>query len=68
MSQEQMNFMKVSDMKNFSTCKDVMKQINTKQKLLGEEHVSTIPSTYATTNRPTIIDAHRSMKLQTEAG
>ncbi|KAF2543790.1 hypothetical protein F2Q70_00035648 [Brassica cretica] len=30
MSQEQMNLMRVSHMRNFSTCKDVMKQINTK--------------------------------------
>ena len=36
MSQEKINFIKVSHMRNFTTYKDVMKQINIKQKLLGE--------------------------------
>ncbi|KAG5411106.1 hypothetical protein IGI04_007425 [Brassica rapa subsp. trilocularis] len=36
MNQEQMNFMRVSHIRNFLTCKNVVKQINNKQKLLGE--------------------------------
>ncbi|KAF3530084.1 hypothetical protein DY000_02040908 [Brassica cretica] len=37
-NREEMNYMKVSLMRNFSTCKDKMKQLNINQKLLGEEH------------------------------
>ncbi|KAF3589857.1 hypothetical protein F2Q69_00029993 [Brassica cretica] len=44
MSQEHMNNMKVSHMRNFSLCKDVMKQINIDQILLGEEHDTRIRS------------------------
>ncbi|KAF3541990.1 hypothetical protein F2Q69_00022474 [Brassica cretica] len=49
-AQEQMNYMKVSHMRNFSTCKDSMKQINIDQKLLGEKHDTHIRST----ERPSI--------------
>ncbi|KAF2563023.1 hypothetical protein F2Q70_00016956 [Brassica cretica] len=52
MSHEQMNFMRVSHMRNFSTFKDVMKQNNTEQKLLGKKHVSAILSREPTVRRP----------------
>ncbi|KAF3568254.1 hypothetical protein DY000_02014933 [Brassica cretica] len=64
MSPEQMNFMKVSLMRNFSTCKDVMKQINRKQQLLGKGHVSAILSTEPTTRRLMKIFHHRSTSVQ----
>ncbi|KAF3546284.1 hypothetical protein DY000_02008269 [Brassica cretica] len=45
MSQEKMKYMNVSHMRNFSTCKYEMKQLNIDQKLLGEEHDTCIRST-----------------------
>uniref|UniRef100_M4FHP4 Uncharacterized protein n=2 Tax=Brassica campestris TaxID=3711 RepID=M4FHP4_BRACM len=36
MNQEQINFMRVSHIRNFLTCKNIVKQINNEQKLLGE--------------------------------
>ncbi|KAF2535317.1 hypothetical protein F2Q70_00004689 [Brassica cretica] len=61
-----MNFMKVSHMRNFSTCKDVMKQINIKQKLLGKEHVSAILSTELSAHRLTKGIHHRSTSVQNQ--
>ena len=68
MSPEQMNFMKVYLMRNFSTYKDVMKQINSKQQPMGKEHVSAILSTEPTTHRsmknlPSSIDIRPKTKL-----
>ncbi|KAF2593620.1 hypothetical protein F2Q70_00043224 [Brassica cretica] len=64
MSQEQMNFLRVSHIRNLSTCKDMMKQINTEQKLLGKEHVSAIHSTQPTACRSTTNLQHRSTSVQ----
>ncbi|KAF3535747.1 hypothetical protein F2Q69_00022037 [Brassica cretica] len=58
MSQEQMNFMRVSHMRNFLTCKDVMKQINTKQKPVGKEQVSAILAREDPDGYPRAIDEH----------
>ncbi|KAF2545618.1 hypothetical protein F2Q70_00022371 [Brassica cretica] len=55
-----MNFMRVSHTRNFSTCKDAMKQIRIEQKLLGKEHVSAIQSTGRVVNRSTSVFQHRS--------
>ncbi|KAF3561058.1 hypothetical protein DY000_02015547 [Brassica cretica] len=64
MNQEEMNFMRVSHMRNFSTCKDVMKQINTKQKPVGKEHVSVILTRESTTRRSTTNIHHRSTSVR----
>ncbi|KAF2554162.1 hypothetical protein F2Q68_00034656 [Brassica cretica] len=60
MIMEPMNFMRVSLMRNFSTCKDEMKQIKNEQKLLGEEHISAIRSTELFLHRSSSILQHRS--------
>ncbi|KAF2532543.1 hypothetical protein F2Q70_00030236 [Brassica cretica] len=49
--------------RNFSTCKDVMKQINNEQKLLGKVHVSAILSTDPTVHRSTTKLHHRSTSV-----
>uniref|UniRef100_M4F5M4 Uncharacterized protein n=1 Tax=Brassica campestris TaxID=3711 RepID=M4F5M4_BRACM len=63
-TKELMNFMKVSHMSNFSTCKDAMKQIRNKQHLLGKEHVSAIRLTERAVHRSTTILQHRSTFVQ----
>ncbi|KAF3565459.1 hypothetical protein DY000_02015983 [Brassica cretica] len=63
MSQEKMNYMNVSHMRNFSTCKDAMKQINIENKLLGEKNVSAIRSTEQGVHQSTSILQHRSTLL-----
>ncbi|KAF2599394.1 hypothetical protein F2Q68_00011226 [Brassica cretica] len=52
-NRKQMKFMRVSHMRNFSTSKDVMKQINTKQKPVGKEHISAILTRESTARRST---------------
>ncbi|KAF3599932.1 hypothetical protein F2Q69_00035074 [Brassica cretica] len=64
MSQEQINFMRVSHIRNFSTCKDVMKKINTKQKPVGKEHVSDILTRESTARRSTTNLHHRSTSVR----
>ncbi|KAF2545905.1 hypothetical protein F2Q70_00021858 [Brassica cretica] len=61
-----MNFMRVSHMRNFSTCKDAMKQINNEHKLLGKEHVSTILSIERTIRRSTTTLHHRSTSVRNQ--
>ncbi|KAF2578218.1 hypothetical protein F2Q68_00005061 [Brassica cretica] len=61
-----MNFMEVSHMRNFSTCKDVMKQINIKQELLGNEHILAILSTEPPSHRSTKSLNHRSISIQNQ--
>ncbi|KAF2578222.1 hypothetical protein F2Q68_00005065 [Brassica cretica] len=51
-------------MRNFSTCKDVMEQINSKQKLLGKEHISAILPTEPTARRSMKSFHHRSTSVQ----
>ncbi|KAL0836241.1 hypothetical protein Bca101_088130 [Brassica carinata] len=60
MIKEMMNFMRVSHTRNFSICKDAMKQIRIEQKLLGKEHVSAIRSTGRSVHQSTSIIQHRS--------
>ncbi|KAF2578225.1 hypothetical protein F2Q68_00005066 [Brassica cretica] len=59
-----MNLMKVSHMRNFSTCEDVMEQINSKQKLLGKEHISAVLPTEPTARRSMKSFHHRSTSVQ----
>ncbi|KAF3526137.1 hypothetical protein F2Q69_00047789 [Brassica cretica] len=51
-------------MRNFSTCEDVMEQINSKQKLLGKEHISAILPTEPTARRSMKSFHHRSTSVQ----
>ncbi|KAF3544857.1 hypothetical protein DY000_02006567 [Brassica cretica] len=58
--------MRVSLMRNFSTCKDAMKQIRNEHKLLGKEHISAIQSTELFLHRSTSILQHRSTTVQNQ--
>ncbi|KAF3539552.1 hypothetical protein F2Q69_00022594 [Brassica cretica] len=64
MSQDQMNFMRVSHMRNFSTCKDLMKLVNPKEKPVGKEHISAILARESTAHRSMPNIHHRSTSVR----
>ncbi|KAF3607103.1 hypothetical protein DY000_02048222 [Brassica cretica] len=53
-------------MRNFSTCKDAMKQFNTKQKPVGKGHISTILARESTDRRSTTNLHHRSTSVRNQ--